>query len=83
MVNKPVYIVNNKGDRVPISVSCALLKDEKGNSIGGVETFRDLSLVEELRKQVEEKYCFEDIVSRSVPSRRSGPRRQAGSGRPT
>jgi len=65
VVDKPVYIVNNKGDRVPISVSCALLKDEKGNSIGGVETFRDLSLVEELRKQVEEKYCFEDIVSRN------------------
>ena len=65
VVNRPMYIVDSQENKIPISISCALLKDEKGNHIGGVETFRDLSLVEELRKQVEEKYSFEDIISRN------------------
>ncbi|HUU83968.1 MAG TPA: sigma 54-interacting transcriptional regulator [Phycisphaerae bacterium] len=64
-VNKTIYIVNANGRRVPISISAAVLKDTKGNSIGGVETFRDLSLVEELRKELEGKYTFADIVGRS------------------
>ena len=32
---------------------------------GGVETFRDLSQVEELRKTLEGKYSFEDLIGRS------------------
>jgi hypothetical protein len=50
---------------VPISISRALLKDERGAPIGRVEKFRDLSQVEELRKQVEAAYTYEDIVSRN------------------
>lgn len=62
---KPIYIIDAHGDRVPISISTALLKDEKGNVIGGVETFRDLSLVEELRKELQGRYIFADIISRN------------------
>ncbi len=65
LVNRAVYIVRPDGRRVPISVSTALLLDRKGEVIGGVETFRDLSLVEELRKEVERRYTFEDIISRN------------------
>jgi PAS domain S-box-containing protein len=64
-IKGPVYIVDARGGRIPISASYALLKDEKGSHIGGVGTFRDLSLVEELRKQVEERFSFEDIISRN------------------
>ena len=46
VVNKAVYILDAKGNRLPISVSTAVFKDENGKTIGGVETFRDLSLVE-------------------------------------
>jgi len=60
-----IYIVNAEGQRVPISVSTALLKDEDGKVIGGVETFRDLTLVEELRKEIEGRYALGDIVSKS------------------
>ena len=63
--NRPAYIVGVDGKRVPISISSAVLKDEKGRTIGGVETFRDLSLVEQLRKRIEQDYRFEDILSRS------------------
>ncbi|MBI4773298.1 MAG: sigma 54-interacting transcriptional regulator [Deltaproteobacteria bacterium] len=65
VVNRPVYILRPDGQRIPISVSCALLLDKKGEVMGGVETFRDLSLVEDLRKEVEQRYTFADIISRS------------------
>jgi PAS domain S-box-containing protein len=70
VVCKPVYIVNAGGQRIPISISTAVLKDNQGRVIGGVETFRDLSVVEQLRKQLEAKYTFADIVARSAPMRR-------------
>jgi transcriptional regulator with PAS, ATPase and Fis domain len=50
---------------VPISISTAIIEDANGNIIGGVETFRDLSLVEELRKEIEGRYSFADIIGRS------------------
>ncbi|MBN2577789.1 MAG: sigma 54-interacting transcriptional regulator [Pirellulales bacterium] len=65
VVNKAVYILDARGNRVPISISTAVLKDSRGNVSGGVETFRDLSLVEDLRKELESKYSFADIVGRS------------------
>ena len=65
IVNKAVHIVDAKGERHAIAISTALLKDENGNMIGGVETFRDMSLVEELRKKIEGSYCCEDIISRN------------------
>ncbi len=65
VVNKAIYIVDADGNRVPISISTALLKDDAGRVIGGVETFRDLSLVEELRKELDGRHVFEDIISRN------------------
>ena len=69
IVNKAVYILDADGRRIPISISAAALKDADGNTIGGVESFRDLSLVEELRKELERKYTFADIVGRSAAMR--------------
>ncbi|MCK4606689.1 MAG: sigma 54-interacting transcriptional regulator, partial [candidate division Zixibacteria bacterium] len=65
VVNRAVYIIDADGERVPISISTAVLKDKSGNTIGGVETFRDLSAIEELRRELEKKYSFNDIVSKS------------------
>jgi PAS domain S-box-containing protein len=70
LVNKVVYILNAQGQKVPISVSTAILKDAGGTVIGGVETFRDLRLVEELRKELESTYTFANIVARSPAMRR-------------
>ena len=64
-IGKTIYIVNVKGEQTPVSVSTALLKDQKGRIIGGVETFRDLSVVSQLRKQLEESYTFSDILSKN------------------
>lgn len=65
VVNRPVYIIDADGSRIPISISTALLRDKAGNIIGGVETFRDLSTLEELQRELKKKYSFQDIVSKN------------------
>jgi PAS domain S-box-containing protein len=67
VVNRAITILGTDGKRVPISISTALLRDESGEVIGGVETFRDLSLVEALRKELTASYTFADIIARSRP----------------
>lgn len=64
-INLQVNILRPDGKQLPISVNATVLKDEKGNIIGGVETFRDLSTIEALRKEIKQKYTFEDIVSKN------------------
>ena len=70
IVDFAIDIQNAMGRRIPISISTAILSDEDGNVMGGVETFRDLSVVEELRKELRDKYTREDIVGRSPAMRR-------------
>lgn len=70
VINRAAYIVNAAGKNIPVSVSTALLRDAGGMVIGGVETFRDLTLVEELRRKIEERYVMGDMVSRSAAMRR-------------
>jgi PAS domain S-box-containing protein len=69
VVNKLVYIVDAEGRRIPISVSTAALRDEHGTLVGGVETFRDLRQVQELRRALECSYSLHDIVGRSPAMR--------------
>jgi PAS domain S-box-containing protein len=69
VVNKVVYIVTAAGARIPISVSTAVLRDADGRMVGGVETFRDLTQVEELRKALHSRYTLGDIVGRSAAMR--------------
>jgi PAS domain S-box-containing protein len=65
VVNKVVYIIDAQGRKIPISVSTAVLKDPQGRVIGGVESFRDLRLVEELHRELEQQNSFSDIIGRS------------------
>ncbi|MFC1829095.1 sigma-54 interaction domain-containing protein [Thermodesulfobacteriota bacterium] len=66
IINQSIYIVNSKGDRIPVSISTAILKDKTGKVIGGVETFRDLSIVENLRKELNGRHSFLDIISKNA-----------------
>lgn len=70
VVCKPIYIVKADGHRTAVSISATALRDQGGNVIGGVETFRDLSVIEQLRKELQDKYTFADIVARSAGMRR-------------
>jgi PAS domain S-box-containing protein len=66
VVNATAHIINHMGDRIPIRISTAILRDDVDRVIGGVETFQDLSQVEQLRKKLKGLYTFEDIVGRSA-----------------
>jgi PAS domain S-box-containing protein len=69
IINKAAFIVGAAGQRIPVSVSTALLRDPRGRVIGGAETFRDLSAVEELRKELTGRFEIGDLVSRSPAMR--------------
>ncbi len=65
IVNMPVYIIRADQKCIPISANTTLLKDKSGQVIGGVETFRDLTAVNKLRKALLKQHSFEDIVSKN------------------
>ena len=65
----PIYdyeieIINAQGKIVPISVNTALLIDEQDNIIGGVETFRDLSMYKHLSEELNMKYSFANMIGK-------------------
>jgi PAS domain S-box-containing protein len=64
-IDIPVQILNSFGRPIPVSISTAVLRDDNGDVLGAVETFRDLSTIEVLRKELEQSYSFEDIISKS------------------
>ena len=65
VVGATASIIGVNGSRIPIRISTALLRNPDGEVTGGVETFQDLTYVEQLRKELESRYTFEDIVGRS------------------
>jgi PAS domain S-box-containing protein len=65
VIGRSGYIIDSDGNRIPISVSTAVLRDATGRVTGGAETFRDLSEVEALRRELEGKFQIGDLVSRS------------------
>lgn len=60
-----VNIINRAGKNIPLSIRTTVLRDVDQEAIGGVVTFRDLSMVEELRKEVLRSYTFQDIISKN------------------
>ena len=64
-IDTSTYIVNSRQERIPVTVCTSLLKNKMGEVVGGVETFRDMSLVDELRRELHARYQIGDIISRS------------------
>lgn len=63
--SRETTVITKDGRRIPIELSTAACTDIQNVIIGGVEMFRDISLVRELRKQVQGSYVCEDIISKS------------------
>jgi len=64
IIGLPVNILDKNGQNIPVVINTALLKDEHGNILGGVETFRDITVIENLKKEISQKYSVEDIISK-------------------
>jgi PAS domain S-box-containing protein len=68
-IDLPCWFVDAEGRRIPISVSTAVLRDRDGTVIGGAETFRDLSEIEQLRHLLAGRFTIGDLVSRAAAMR--------------
>ena len=65
-----VVVLNQRQQRVPVSVNVNPITDEAGAREGVVVTFRDVSDLELLRKELRGEYAFGDIISASPRVRR-------------
>lgn len=55
-------IIDKSGEQRPVCINSALLKSPQGETLGGVETFRDLSEIERLKREITRSFTNEDIV---------------------
>ncbi len=65
-ISTSTFIVNADQKQIPVTVSTSLLQDKEGEILGGVEIFRDHSLVEELRREIAAKFRLCDMVSNNL-----------------
>ena len=65
IIGRSAYIIHSSGQQIPISISTAVLKDSSGKVIGGAETFRDLSEIDALRRELEGRMRVGELVSHS------------------
>ncbi len=65
MVDNELVISKKNNEQIPIRVNSAPLFDGVNNTIGGVETFLDISEIKNLTTHLEERYKFENIIGRS------------------
>lgn len=63
--NKTIFFIRSDGKKIPISISASSLKNAEGRLIGGVESFRDMTDIQMMRRKVEDSWRFEDIVGKS------------------
>lgn len=64
IISREINILNAENEEIPVSISTAVLRDKEGTFLGGVETFRDLSVIKKLTREVSQKYSFQDIISK-------------------
>jgi len=60
-----IDVLNSDMEVVPIAVSTAVLEDDQGDLVGGVEIFRDITDVETLRSELLGRNTFHDIIGQS------------------
>jgi len=65
IVEVEMDIASKDGSLIPVSVSAALLRDENGDVVGAVESFRDLSRVKTLTEELKAKYSFRNLIGKS------------------
>jgi PAS domain S-box-containing protein len=65
VINCEINITDANGMQVPVSISTAIVKDENGRVIGGVETFRDLTAEKAIRAELIKRYTFRNIVTKN------------------
>jgi sigma-54 dependent transcriptional regulator, acetoin dehydrogenase operon transcriptional activator AcoR len=68
--NHQIHIRTRDGREVPISVSTSPLVTRAGRLLGGVEVFRDLTPLQDLRRRIDGQYRLADVIGKSPAMRR-------------
>lgn len=63
VVNLALDFHDAHGRRIPVTISTAVIQGAAGEIVGGVVTFRDLTLVRRLLKDLDDKDPFREFVS--------------------
>lgn len=63
--NRPMYIVRADQKQIPINMTTGVLRNAENRIIGGVMSFRDLSDINTLQKELQKQHTFEDIISKN------------------
>ena len=64
-ISRKTSIVRIDGQQIPVSISASVVRNEFGDIIGGVETMRDITAMEYLRKKVDGQYSISDIITKN------------------
>jgi len=67
LANQHLQLISKDGRELPIRASCMALRNEVGHIIGGLATFQDLSLIQQLNRAISEKYTYADMIGRDRP----------------
>ena len=58
-------MMTRDGGSIPIRTNYMALRSEKGTIVGGLTTFHDLTLVQQLKQAMSDRYTFHDMIGRS------------------
>ena len=64
LLNIRLKMRNRHDLQIPVAITAAVLHDQKGNIVGGVESFQDERAREALEKEVKKSYRLEDFISK-------------------
>jgi PAS domain S-box-containing protein len=64
-ISRKTTIVRSDGQQIPVTISASVVRNESGEVIGGVETLRDISVLEFLRKKIAGHCSIRDIISKN------------------
>jgi len=57
-------MTTRSGEVIPIRASYIALRNEKGSIVGGLATFHDLTLVQQLHQAISDRYTFHDMIGK-------------------
>jgi PAS domain S-box-containing protein len=69
-LSRKTTIFKSDGQQIPVTISASVVRDKRGDVIGGVETMRDITAMEFLRKKIKGQCSISDIISRNQEIRK-------------
>ena len=62
--NKNGLMVTKEQNAIPMQANYMALRNEQGNTVGGLATVQDLSLIYQLNKEIKSQYTYGDMIGK-------------------